>query len=165
MSSWNGFVVTALASLMLAACGVSEDVVTADGLASHEAAARQEEPSPGFWPCGDGFCNSGEPTRCPEDCGYGGYCGDGICNGPETYPSCSDCSAGGGCLAAPREEPPTSGFWPCGDGFCNSGEPTRCPEDCGYGGYCGDGICNGPETYPSCSDCSAGGGCLAAPRE
>ena len=99
MSKWNGLVVAALSSLMLAACGMAEDVGTSDELAWQAAEAREEEPSSSFWPCGDGMCNMGEPTRCPQDCGYGGYCGDGFCTGPETYPSCSDCSAG--CVAAP----------------------------------------------------------------
>jgi hypothetical protein len=76
--------------------------------------------------CGDGICNTGEATTCPEDCGGGGgWCGDGFCNGTESYSTCS--------LDCPYTPPST---W-CGDGVCQSwnGESTyNCSIDCGGGG-------------------------------
>jgi hypothetical protein len=147
MSKWTGVVVAALSSLVLAACGPVDGTETPEALGQQEAA---------IYICGDGQCNRGEPSTCPEDCGYGGYCGDGYCSGPETYSTCSqDCSSGGGgCLAAPEQREPVQGIYICGDGQCNRGEPSTCPEDCGYGGYCGDGYCSGPETSSTCyQDC------------
>jgi hypothetical protein len=44
--------------------------------------------------CGDGVCDNGEETGCPEDCTY---CGDGTCDANEDSTNCAnDCGAGGG---------------------------------------------------------------------
>ncbi|MBD89790.1 MAG: hypothetical protein CL940_05605, partial [Deltaproteobacteria bacterium] len=93
--------------------------------------------------CGDGNCDSGEETSCPQDCVGGGACGDGVCDLGEQLTCPQDCEGQGG----------------CGDGVCDLGEQLTCPEDCEDqgGGGCGDGVCDLGEQFLCPEDCEDSG--------
>jgi len=69
--------------------------------------------------CGNGICDKGEETTCPEDCTTTFYCGDGECDEKELAQGICPQDCGGAGSA-------------CGDGICDgaAGEKISCPADC-----------------------------------
>ena len=128
--------------------------------------------------CGNSFCEPGEQSSCPQDCG--GCCFDHMgfgCSAAsftscvcEIRPEC--CSEGwdATCVGLARASCGNfcQGFAEsCGDGVCDIplGERVSCPEDCvpaDAGATCGDGICEDFESCALCSDCCVGDCCTAS---
>jgi hypothetical protein len=106
--------------------------------------------------CGNGICDKGEETTCPEDCTTSFYCGDGLCRTKdgESFENCpADCSDSSSCAA---------GQILCAiDQTCDGTAGTKLPEgQCctgtctgGKSGSCGDGVCDSGEKDTCPSDC------------
>ena len=90
--------------------------------------------------CGDGVCQTGECSACPQDCSTSECTGDAICsyNLGENCDNSDDCVCGGrycnpfsddadvwGCVATA-----------CGNGICEPSECSFCADDCTGDSYC-----------------------------
>ena len=109
--------------------------------------------------CGDGICDVGECSACPQDCSLEDCSGDGVCNPSigETCENSVDCSCRG------KTCDPTSIYsdqwgcviFPCGNGICETGECSTCPQDCKRSECAGNGKCDLAvgETCANSQDC------------
>jgi len=122
------FAFAAVASLMIVACGGSQQAPETEKPATQEQSLGQ--------PCGSNSCSSGE-FCCNESCGIcapkGGSCTQQICEpGPVE-----------GVVAPSTEESSLAGQ-PCGNNSCGAGE-FCCNESCGIcapkGGFCTQQVC------------------------
>lgn len=125
--------------------------------------------------CGDGTCDTGEQTTCPQDCTV---CGNGSCEAGEMTScpqDCGVCDPGSRTCVGPlltvcaangaSQDTVDCSQWDltcgkgecvppleCGNGLCEAGELGSCAVDCTE--ICGNDVCGPGETFESCSaDC------------